>query len=80
MARPEDAAPMPGGGGRENSTAQPIAEFDGSFAPNARPAGTGPYPWYQCREYFLGGWLDLQIWKAAVRHSPLLSPTPRQFA
>ncbi|SPN96496.1 related to aquaporin [Cephalotrichum gorgonifer] len=42
-----------------------VAAFSGSFAPNARPADTFKLPWYQRREYFLGGWLDPEIWKAA---------------
>jgi hypothetical protein len=38
------------------------AKFDGSFAPAARPAARP-----SLREYFLGGWIDISIWKAAVR-------------
>jgi hypothetical protein len=43
-----------------------VASFDGSFAPLVRPSGHRRVPWYRDREYFLGGWLDPSIWKAAV--------------
>ena len=43
------------------------AEFDGSFAAAARPS-TSKFekPWYLDRGYFLKGWTDIRIWKAAV--------------
>ena len=74
MAKLADAAPASGDPQRKNSIAQSIAEFDGSFAPNARPTDARQFPWYRSREYFLGGWINLQLWKAAVCPFTLLSP------
>lgn len=88
MAKHADAVPVSSGERPKNSDAQSIsiAEFDGSFAPNARPVETRALPWYRSREYFLDGWLDPQTWKAAVcssffrsaiaKLSSLLTSTP----
>jgi hypothetical protein len=43
-----------------------FASFDGSFAPLVRPTLRRREPWYKDREYFLGGWSNPSIWKAAV--------------
>ncbi|OAQ70563.1 aquaporin-like protein [Pochonia chlamydosporia 170] len=43
-----------------------VASFDGSFAPLVRPTVRRTIPWYKDREYFLGGWTNPSIWKAAV--------------
>lgn len=64
------AAPGPSDGTRNDDTMSSVAHFDGSFAATARPTETSPFPWYRRREYFLSGWLDIQIWKAAVRRQP----------
>ena len=46
-----------------------VARFDGSFAPHARPEQARVKPWYKDRDYFLSGWTDKSIWKAAVWNS-----------
>lgn len=43
------------------------AEFSGSFAAATRPSTKRVTPWYKDRQYFLGGWTDISIWKSAVR-------------
>ncbi|KAL8344126.1 hypothetical protein RB601_004581 [Gaeumannomyces tritici] len=51
-----------------------VTAFDGSFAPLGRPTERSPLPWYSNRQYFLASWLDVSIWKAAVRSSGSQSP------
>lgn len=44
-----------------------VATFEGTFAATARPKSQTPRPWYRDRAYLLEGWLDIPIWKSAVR-------------
>lgn len=42
--------------------------FDGSFAGTLRNRSEiYSTPWYRRRDYFLSGWTDASIWRAAVR-------------
>ncbi|KAM0254629.1 hypothetical protein ACHAQJ_006597 [Trichoderma viride] len=43
-----------------------LATFDGSFAPHVRPQAVRLTPWYRSRDYFVGEWFDLSVWKSAV--------------
>jgi hypothetical protein len=43
-----------------------LAAFDGSFAPAVRPREVRLAPWYRSRDYFVGQWLDVSVWKSAV--------------
>lgn len=57
---------------RRQSTFKPAeADFAGSFAPATRPTEARVRPWYKDREYLLGGWTDVRMWKSAVRGSKL---------
>lgn len=44
-----------------------LAAFDGSFAPGVRPQAVRLTPWYRSRDYYVGQWFDLSVWKSAVR-------------
>ncbi|KAK7920158.1 hypothetical protein PG985_008180 [Apiospora marii] len=42
-------------------------DFTGSFARNARPGIAVPIrPWYRRRSYFVDGWTEPYLWKAAI--------------
>ncbi|KAL7955600.1 aquaporin-like protein [Trichoderma compactum] len=43
-----------------------LAAFDGSFAPGVRPGAVRLTPWYRRRDYFVGQWVDISVWKSAV--------------
>ncbi|RFU81159.1 hypothetical protein TARUN_1068 [Trichoderma arundinaceum] len=48
------------------STKMDVAAFDGSFAPLVRPQAVRLTPWYRRRDYFVGQWTDVSLWKSAV--------------
>lgn len=53
---------------------QHVAAFEGTFAPDARPAfDPVSKPWYRDQDYFCGGWADKSVWKSAVRFVSLPS-------
>ncbi|KAL7786977.1 aquaporin-like protein [Trichoderma ceciliae] len=49
-----------------STTKMDLAAFDGSFAPLVRPRAVRLTPWYRSRDYFVGQWFDLSVWKSAV--------------
>lgn len=58
----DSAAPGP----RSAMPKMDLAAFDGSFAPAVRPREVRLAPWYRSRDYFVGQWLDVSVWKSAV--------------
>lgn len=63
--------------GRRSATSKmDLATFEGSFAPAVRPRGVRLTPWYRSRDYFIGQWLDVSVWKSAVGCSEVLSSAP----
>ncbi|UKZ74480.1 hypothetical protein TrVFT333_002149 [Trichoderma virens FT-333] len=61
-ARDQSAASTP----RTATAKMDLAAFDGSFAPGVRPHAVRLTPWYRSRDYYIGQWLDLSVWKSAV--------------
>ena len=67
-ARKAAALLCPGKSGKAATAQSYDGAFEGSFAGTARmQEEVYILPWYRRREYFLGGWTDARIWRAAVR-------------
>ncbi|KAH6607031.1 hypothetical protein Trco_003344 [Trichoderma cornu-damae] len=49
-----------------NITKMDLAAFDGTFAPLVRPRAVRLTPWYRSKDYFVGQWTDLSVWKSAA--------------